>query len=106
MPIIPRVHFIENNRRMHPVPDSSDWESGYWYRFGKKNAAALIGGEVYFHAKQTEPSYGGGVITDYRIEIQGNFKGRYVFRYRPALRFVGVSAGSGGWTWRYKKLVL
>jgi hypothetical protein len=102
----PRVHFIENKRRMHPIPNSSDWESGYWYRFGGKNAAGLIGGGIYFHTAQTEPSYDGGVITGYHIQPEGEFKGRYIFTYRPALEFVGISAGTGRWTWRYKKLVL
>lgn len=106
MPVKPRVHFVENHRRMKPIPGSLDWESGYWYRFGKKNAEALKGGFIFFHTRQAEPSYGGGVIRNYRIEAQGEFKGRYVFTYRPSPKFVGISAGAGGWAWRYKKLVL
>lgn len=86
-------------------PTSSEWESGYWYRVGKRTADALIGGGIYFHRSQEESSYCGGLITSYRIEQQGGFKGRYVFRYRPSPEFVGVSADTEGWI-RYKKLVL
>jgi|ERR1043166_1084813 hypothetical protein len=105
MPAVPRVHFIENNNRMRPIPNSSEWESGYWYRFGKTNAAALVGGGIYFHTARSEPSYGGGIITAYRIQPTGQFRGRYVFTYRPDPAFVGVFAGSGSWSWRYKKIV-
>jgi hypothetical protein len=106
MPVRPRVHFVANHGRMRSIsPTSSEWESGYWYRVGERTAVALIGGGIYFHRSQVEPSYGGGLITSYRIEQQGDFEGRYVFRYRPSPAFVGVSTGAEGWI-RHKKLVL
>ncbi len=107
MLVKPRVHCLENNQRMAPLGQGlPEWESGYWYRFGKKNAEALIGGGIYFHPSQEEPSYSGGIIVSYRIEHEVEFKGRYVFKYLPSIDFVGVSAVTDGWTWRYKKLVL
>ncbi len=106
MPVRPRVHFVENHGRLRLIsPHSSEWESGYWYRVGKRTADTLIGGGIYFYRSQEEPSYGGGLITSYRIEQQGDFEGRYVFRYRALPEFVGVWAGTASWI-RYKKLVL
>jgi hypothetical protein len=102
----PRIHFVETRGLMQSLgPSSPEWESGYWYRIGKKNADALIGGGIYFHKAQAEPSYCGGIITGYRIEHQGEFRGRYVFTYRPSPKFRGVSACTDGWTFRFKKLV-
>lgn len=108
MPTKPRIHFVETLRRMRALGSGSpEWESGHWWRVGKANADALIGGDIYFHTAQSAPSYAGGIITGYRIEErQGDLKGRYVFTYRPSPEHVGVLAGLDGWAWRYKKLVL
>jgi hypothetical protein len=103
MPAKPRIHFIENNHRMRAIPESSEWESGYWFAFGKEKAANLVGGEIYFHRAQKELSYGGGIITGFRIAYDGAFKGRYVFRYLPQKQFIGVTA-NGKWM-RYKMVI-
>lgn len=101
----PRVHFIENHNRQKQLgPD--EWESGYWHAVGRHFADSLKHerGGIYFHTKQAEPSYDGGIVTDYYVVERGEWKGRYVFLYRRAPEFRGVSAGSDGW-YRHMKRV-
>ena len=102
----PRIHFIENFGNVWQCPESTDFESGYWWRFGSANADALIGGNLYLHSSQSSPSHQGGVVVSYRIEQQGEFKGRYIFRFRPSAKHRSVSAEPGRWPGRYKWLVL
>lgn len=45
-------------------------------------------------------------MVSYRIEQQGEFKGRYIFRFRPSAKHRSVSAEPGRWPGRYKWLVL
>lgn len=101
----PRIHFLENLGNIWQLPNSKEWESGYWWRVGKENADALIGGHIYLHATQAAPSHRGGIITGYRIHHEGEFKGRYVFRFLPTKEHIGVTADPGGWAYRYKQLV-
>ncbi len=101
----PRIHFIENFGNVWPLPNSKEWESGYWWRVGRANADALIGGHLYLHSAQTASSHHGGIITGYRIQHDGEFEGRYVFRFRPTNQHIGVMA-EGSWSFRYKQMVL
>ncbi len=102
----PRIHFIENLNNFRQLPNSQDWESGFWWRIGKATADALRGGHLYLHASQKTPSHQGGVILDYRIEHEGMYQGRYVFRFRPSSQHRGVLAEAGLWSYRYKQVVL
>lgn len=101
----PRIHFVENFGNVWPLHHSKEWESGYWWRVGKANAEALIGGHIYLHSAQAAPSHQGGKIIGYRIQQGGEFKGRYVFRFRPTNGHLGVMA-EGRWSFRYKQMVL
>jgi hypothetical protein len=102
-----RIHFIEKMDHVWQVPNSAEWESGYWWNFGKENAEKLIEerGHIYLHKAQSEPSHHGGVITGYRIQHEGKFKGRFIFRFRPTNEDRGVMAEPDRW-FRYKQLVL
>jgi hypothetical protein len=102
----PRTHFIENFGNVWQCPNSTEFESGYWWRFGRKNADALIGGHIYLHASQSSPSHQGGVVVGYRIQKDGEFKGRYIFRFKPSAQHRGVVAEPGPWIGRYKQVVL
>jgi len=102
----PRIHFVENFGNVWQLPNSKEWESGYWWRVGKVNADALIDGHIYLHTAQAAPSHHGGIITGYRIHHEGEFMGRYVFRFRPTNQHIGVMGDPGLWSYRYKQMVL
>ncbi len=106
MPPTPRIHFVENFGNVWPLPNSKEWESGYWWRVGGANANALIGGHIYLRAAQSAPSHHGGIIKGYRIQQGGEFEGRYVFRFLPTNQHLGVMADPALWSYRYKQLVL
>lgn len=92
-----RIHLIERLNHMGPVARGSTiYESGWW-AISAKTAERLKGGNIYFHKAQAKDSYFGGVILDYRIETEGEWVGRIIFKFQsdPACR--GVSAGKGGW---------
>ena len=105
MPIRPRLHFVEVNNRQTQL-DSGEWESGYWHAVGRDFADSLKQerGGIYFHTKQGEPSYDGGIITDYYIVDRGEWKFRHVFVYRRSPEFIGVHAGSDGWYRHIKRV--
>jgi hypothetical protein len=102
---MPQIHLVENLKLREPLPDSTEWKSGYWWRIGRANATALKGGDIYFHTSQSAPSHAGGIITDCSKENHGQYKGRYVFKYRPSTSHIGVRTGPDGWG-RFKKLIL
>jgi hypothetical protein len=103
---IPRVHFIETFGNVWQCPDSAAFESGYWWCFGKENAEALIGGHIYLHSSQRSPSHQGGIVLGYRVQHEGEFAGRYIFRFQPSTKHRGVVAEPGRWPGRYKWVVL
>ncbi|MCK9364027.1 MAG: hypothetical protein M0P74_10595 [Syntrophales bacterium] len=72
-------------KKMDMQPQKEIWESGYWWRVGKTNANALIGGHIYLHSAQTAPSHQDGKITGYRIQHGGQFDGRYIFGFFPLI---------------------
>jgi hypothetical protein len=80
-------------------------ESGLW-DVSVNTAEALVGGDIYFHEKQKEPSYFGGKILGYSIhESDDQYNGRIIFRFEYSAEHRKVSAGSGGWS-NEKKIVL
>jgi len=96
------IHFIENlgNMRMLNKEDS-EWESGWW-SITPETAHKLIGGHIYFHKKHAAPSFFGGVILNYRIETEGEWAERILFKFRTGLEFKNIKAGSSGWSMEKK----
>jgi len=88
-----RIHLIENDRRMVRV-EGTTWECGYWV-VGADTADKLVGGSIYFHAKQSSPSYFGGKILSWRIQQKGEFRGKVVFCFESSPTFKGLLAGRG-----------
>jgi hypothetical protein len=102
---MPKIHFIERDGRFERVPKSPDeWESGYW-KLTAAAAASFIGGDVYFHSAQKDPSHFGGTILGTRVQADGAFAGRTVLRFKYTKHHRGVRAGAGGWGLQ-KKVVL
>lgn len=94
---MPTIHFIEDLGNMKMLNKAnSEWESGWW-AVNPETAEKLVGGNIYFHKKQAEPSFFGGVITAYRIETTGEWVGRIIFQFKTGLEFKGIKAGSSGW---------
>lgn len=88
------ICFIEKMREQKPVKDSNDeWESGNWVVKPEK-AESLIGKRIYFHEKQKEPSYSGGIIKAFH---DSNIPDRIVFTYIPDNEGIGYLAGSENW---------
>src|SRR5262245_57201273 len=95
---MPRLHLIERDGRFERVPSTKDeWESGYW-KLTDAVAASLVGGDVYFHSAQKEPSHFGGKVLGSRVQADGPFAGRTVVRFRYTKAHRSVRAGLGGWS--------
>ena len=82
------------------LPDSK-WESGWW-NIEESKAKKLVGGEIYFHKKQQEPSFFGGSITGYRIDQDAQYQGKIIFtlQYNAACR--NVKTDKHGWSKKMK----
>ena len=100
-----RIHLIEHLGHMKVIDkEKAEWESGWW-AVAPDTAAKLVGGHIYFHKAQAKLSFFGGVILSYRIETQGEWPGRIIFKFRTGQEFKGVGAGITGWGME-KKIVL
>jgi len=96
-----RIHVIENDNRIKKlegrIHESSFWNVTEW------KAQELIGGNIYFHKRQKEPSFFGGTILGYRIHQEDDeFKGRVIFRFESTREHRNVFAGDGGWSYEMK----
>lgn len=92
------IHLIERLNNVHKLVDAPPfWESGYW-SIPVETAERLIGGDLYLHSGQLEPSHFGGKIAGYRVHQDGTeTDGRIVFRITPSLAYKGVKTGRSGW---------
>jgi len=72
------------------------WESGWW-KLNESKAQKLVGGEIYFHKKRKEPSFYGGVIRGYRVEQDGHYHGRIVFKLEYSQSCRNVKTDASGW---------
>ena len=93
------ICFIEKMREQKRIKDGSDeWESGNW-AIKPEKAEALVGKRIYFHEKQIEPSYSGGIIQRFTPlpEDHPIHPGRIVFIYIPDSEGIGYLAGDKGW---------
>lgn len=91
------IHFIERMKNMIQLDKKAAlWESGWW-AVSPDTASRLVGGRIFFHAAQADPSYFGGRITGFRVETEGKWPGRIVFKFIATPEFKGVKAGREGW---------
>ncbi|MFB3926413.1 MAG: hypothetical protein ACE14T_10205 [Syntrophales bacterium] len=96
------IHLIEVANNFSRLQDKT-WESGWW-RLEENVAKQLVGGEIYFHRKKDEPSFYGGTITGYRIEQDGERRGRIVFILQPSNACRNIRTDRQGWS-REMKLI-
>lgn len=100
------ICFIERLRNQKPVEKGSDeWQSGDW-DVAPAKAQSLIGKRIYFHEKQSDPSYFGGIITGFHIlpTKLPETRARIVFTFIRDKDGQGFSAGSGGWRQEQKTI--
>lgn len=98
------LHLIENHGRIRTVDEAAgEHESGYW-KIADRTATELVGADIYFHRKQSEPSYFGGRILGFRKQTDGEYSGRIVFRFRASPEHEGRKTTADGWG-REKKFV-
>lgn len=88
------IHLIQyqDNPELRPkliAPDSQTYESGFW-ALPIQQAKSFIGGNIFFHEKQTSPSVFGGVIKDCWIQQDGKWKDRVVFKFEALASHEGI----------------
>lgn len=98
------IHLIENVNNFARLKDNA-WESGWWV-LDESKALKLVGGEIYFHKKQQEPSFYGGTITGYRVEQNGQYEGRIVFAFEHSQSCRNVKTDKHGWSKKMKLIGL
>lgn len=91
-----KIHLIEHSNNFNKLHDDV-WESGWW-RLTEAKALELVGCEVYFHRKRTEPSFYGGVIQGYRVEPEGEFEGRIILEFEYSLACRNIKTDKYGWS--------
>ena len=94
---MPVIHLIERLNKLKLIDlDQHEWESGYW-KVSEKTAQCLVGGDLYVHGGQLEPSHFGGTILGYRVQKGGALDGRTIFRFRASMEHKGVKTNRKGW---------
>jgi hypothetical protein len=94
------IHLIEKMNNFIKLQDNT-WEIGWW-QLEESKAQKLVGGEVYFHKKQQEPSFYGGIIIGYRIEPDGQYQGKTVFTFNHKQSCRNVKTDKYGWSKKLK----
>jgi hypothetical protein len=90
------IHLIEHLNNFAKLSDNV-WESGWW-TLDEDQAQKLVGGEIFFHKKKQEPSFYGGTILGYRVEQDGEYKGKIVFKLQHKKACRDVRTDKSGWS--------
>ena len=98
------IHLIEPFNNFSKLSDNV-WESGSW-KLDEDKAQKLVGGEIYFHKKRQEPSFYGGTILGYRVEQDGQYQGRIIFKLQHKKSCRNVRTDRAGWTKEIKIIEL
>lgn len=100
---MPSIHIVKNDPNLpdlRPIAPGSDiYESGYW-SLAAATAASLVGGQVFFHQKQSEPSYFGGIIQNMRTSDE--HPGRFVITFQSIASCRGLRTSRAGWSQEMK----
>lgn len=94
------IHVIQNDPSLTPWPKergSNTYESGFW-KLTPKRARQAVGADMYFHSKQSEPSFFGGRITDYRIKTDPPWRDHIIFTLEASRHFKNKKTSRNGWS--------
>ena len=100
--MISKIHLIENLGNIKALDIKNAEFETKWWDLAEATANKLVGGEIYFHKFQAKPSFYGGKITSYRIETEGQWKGRVIFNFTYNEKFRNVSTGKDKWAMEMK----
>ena len=90
------IHLTLSSNNFKKLKDNT-WECGWW-QVAEDKAEQLIGHEIYFHKKRTEPSFYGGTIKGYRVDEEGKCKGKTIFTFEYDKECRNVTTGRLGWS--------
>ncbi|NPU83005.1 MAG: hypothetical protein HPY65_00845 [Syntrophaceae bacterium] len=94
------IHIIEQMNNFVKI-DENVWESGWW-NLDENNAKELVGGDIYFHKTRDEPSFYGGTVLGYRIQEEGEYVGRIIFKLQYKKNCRNVRTDRTGWNKKIK----
>ena len=98
------IHLIKNDPslpQITPITQGSDiYRSGYWV-IAEDKAKALVGGNIFFHKEQTEPSFFGGVIMSTEV-AKGQYAGRIIFIFKSDQTCKDIKTPRKGWSQEMK----
>jgi hypothetical protein len=75
--------------------------SGFW-TLSQETARSLIGGQIYFHEHQRDPSFYGGRILDAQQAVDGDYPDKIVFTFLFSADCRGVRTTADGWAQEMK----
>jgi hypothetical protein len=90
------IHLVEPLNHFVKLQENI-WESGSW-KLDEDKARKLVGGEIYFHKKRTEPSFYGGTILGYRVNEDGEHQGKVIFKLQYSDTCRNVTTTKYGWS--------
>jgi hypothetical protein len=91
-----QIHLVEKANNFTKLQEKV-WECGWW-QLDEDEAKKLVGGNIYFHKKRTEPSFYGGSIRGYRVEPDEPNRGRIIFEFEYQSACRGIKTGKLGWS--------
>jgi hypothetical protein len=89
------IHLVEPLNHFVKLQDNV-WESGWW-KLDEDKAKKLVGGEIYFHKKRQEPSFYGGSILGYRVNEDGEYQGKIIFKLEHRQSCRNIRTDKSGW---------
>ena len=89
------IHLVEPLNHFVNLKDNI-WESGWW-GLDEDKAKKLVGGEIYFHKKRQESSFYGGTILGYRVNQDGEYQGKIIFKLEYSQSCRNVRTDKSGW---------
>jgi hypothetical protein len=101
------IHLIKNDQGLPSITPIGQqagtgiYYSGYW-SIAETTANALIGGNIFFHEHQAEPSFFGGVIKCVVKVDEGMYPGRIVFIFKVDQACRGITTPQDGWAHEMK----
>lgn len=103
------IHLIKKTNGGLPpiVPvagEANTYTSGFW-TLSEETARSLIGGQIYFHEHQRDPSFYGGRIVDTQRTVDGDYPDKIVFRFVFSADCRGVRTTANGWSQEMKIVV-